>query len=303
MTETHDGGLGHILKCAYDDFGRDDCGTRAAALAYATVFALPPLLILLVMVAGKLWNPDEVQRALEFQFAGMVGETGAKQIHEMMIHGFQTAGNGLAATLISVIGLLLGATGAFLALQNALNKVWEVKPDPARGGIKQFLTKRVLSLGMVLGLGFLLAVSLAITAMITAVGSSIAVSLPSSVMYVADLVLSTAVLSALFAALFKVLPDADIAWQDVWVGGGATGVFFVGGKYVIGLYLGQSKPGDAFGAAGALAVVLVWSYYAGMIVLFGAEFTQEWATQRGGGIRPSHGAVRVVETEVVEATG
>jgi membrane protein len=286
------GTLIDVVKAAWTDFGKDECGTRAGALAYATVFALPPLLILLVMIAGKLWNPDEVQRALEYQFAGMVGEAGAKQIHEMMLRGFQTPGHGLVATLVSIVGLLLGATGAFLALQGALNRVWEVKPDPRQGGITSFIMKRVLSLGMVVALGFLLAVSLAITAAISAFGSRVGATVPEPVMYVADLLLSTIVLSVLFAALFKVLPDADIAWRDVWIGGTATGVLFVAGKYVIGLYLGQTKPGDAFGAAGALAVVLVWAYYAGMLVLFGAEFTQEWATQRGAGITPSDGATR-----------
>ncbi|MDB4916178.1 MAG: ribonuclease [Gemmatimonadetes bacterium] len=293
------GSLIHILQAARTDFSRNDCGTRAAALAYATVFALPPLLILLVIIAGRLWDPGEVQRALEYQFAGMVGADGARQIHDMMVHGFQSPGNGLVATLVSVVGLLLGAIGALLALQGALNLVWQVKPDPKHGGIKHFITKRLLSLGMVVGLGFLLAVSLAITAAITAFGSTIIVSVPDAAKYAFDLVLSTAVLGVLFAAVFKVLPDADIEWKDVWVGGVATAVFFVIGKYLIGLYLGHSKPGDAFGAAGALAVVLVWAYYAGMIVLFGAEFTQEWATQRGGGIRPSPGAVRAVKQEVV----
>jgi membrane protein len=290
-------GIPQILKRAFDDFGEDECGIRAAALAYFTVFALPPLLILLVMITGWIWGPEQVQRAIESQFAGMMGQSGAQQVHQMLVHGNQSAGGGTVATIMSTVGLILGATGAFLSLQDALNRVWEVKPDPKQGGIKSFITKRLLSMGMVLGLGFLLAVSLALTAGISAIGGALGGGLSPALLHVLDLVVSFAVLTALFAALFKVLPDAEIAWRDVWMGGAATAALFVLGKFAIGLYLGHSNPGDAFGAAGALAVILVWAYYAGMILLFGAEFTQEWATARGSGIVPSAGAVKVVKHE------
>ena len=285
-----------LIKSAFKDFGDDECGLRAAALAYFTIFALPPLLILLVMIAGAIWSPAEVQRALESQFSGMMGASGGQQIHEMMVRGRRASDGGLGA-ITSVVGLLLGATGFFLNLQGALNRVWEVKPDPARGGVKAFIGKRLLSFGMLLGIGFLLAVSLALTAAITALGGAVGGAIPEGVLHVVTFVVDFAVLSILFAALFKFLPDAKIAWRDVWVGGVATGLLFVAGKFAIGLYLGRSKPGDAFGAASALAVVLVWAYYAGMIILFGAEFTQQWAKQRGSGIEPKDGAVRVIETE------
>jgi membrane protein len=285
------GGALELIKATWADFGNDECGTRAAALAYSTVFALPPLLILLVTLAGMIWSPAEVQRALETQFAGMVGQSGAQQIREMIAHGRSSAGGGLVATVGSVVGLVLGAIGAFLALQEALNRAWNVKPDPRQGGVKAFLTKRLLSAGMVLGLGFILAVSLALTAGISAVGGYIGGGLPKGVMEAVNFVASFIVLAALFGAIFKVLPDAKIAWSDVGVGGVVTALLFVVGKFVIGLYLGQSKPGDAFGAASALAVLLVWAYYAGMIILLGAEFTQQWARQHGHVIEPEEGAV------------
>ena len=150
-----------LIKAAFTDFGEDECGLRAAGLAYFTIFSLPPLLILLVMIAGMIWSPQEVQRALESQFAGMMGQAGGAQIHEMMVRGGKANSGGLGA-ITSAVGLLLGATGFFLNLQNALNRVWEVKPDPARGGVKAFIGKRLLSFGMLLGIGLLLAVSLAI---------------------------------------------------------------------------------------------------------------------------------------------
>lgn len=288
-----------VVKGAFKDFGDDECAVRAAALSYYTIFALPPLLILLLMVAGMIWDPQQVQHALETQFAGMIGDSAAKQIHDMIAAGDRMQGKGTVATLVSIAGLLFGATGAFMQLQGALNRAWEVKPDPEKGGIMRFITKRLLSLGMVMGLGFLLAVSLAVSALLAAFGDRIGGSLSGPVLMVLNLVISLAVLGLLFAGIFKVLPDAKIAWKDVLLGGLVTAVLFTIGKFAIGVYLGRSNPGSAFGAASALAVILVWTYYAGMIILFGAEFTQAWARRRGDGLRPKKDAVRVVEKEVV----
>jgi membrane protein len=287
-----------VVKQAGKDFSDDECPLRAAALSYYTVFAMPPLLILLITIAGLVWDPQDVQRAMETQFAGLVGSQGAGAIHEMIASADRPGGGNILKMVLSVAGLLFGATGAFIALQGALNRAWEVKPDPEQGGIKNFITKRLLSIGMVLGIGFLLAVSMALTAGISAVGGRLAGGVAEPVMYVIELVASFAVLTVLFAAIYKVLPDAEIGWRDVWVGAIVTGFLFVAGKFALGFYLGRSEPGSAFGAAGALAVILVWVYYAGMILLFGAEFTQRWAESRGRGIRPEEGAVRVEEQEV-----
>jgi membrane protein len=233
----------------------------------------------------------------------MLGASGGRQIHDMMAHGEKSGGGSLFATIASIVGLILGATGAFMNLQNALNRAWEVKPDPAKGGIRAFISKRVLSGGMVLGIGFLLAVSLSASAALSALGSSVGGGLSEPVMHAIQFVVDLVVLSLLFAAMFRLLPDAKVLWHDVWVGGAATGLLFVLGKFAIGIYLGRSSPGDAFGAASALAVVLVWVYYAGLIVLFGAEFTQQWAKQRGSGLEPKKDAVRVIEHEQLVRPG
>ena len=291
------GGVVQLLKDTFKDFGDDECSVRAAALAYFTVFALPPLLTLLIMLAGMVWDAQDVQKALTSQFSGMMGQSGGEQIGTIITQSHRLGSGGVFATLLSIAGLVFGATGAFIQLQDALNRAWEVKPDPTRGGIMLFITKRMLSLGMVLGIGFLLAVSLALTAGVSAAGSAVGGGVPEAVMHVVNFVLSFLVLGLLFAAMFKVLPDAEIAWRDIWVGAFVTAFLFVLGKFAIGLYLGRSSPGDAFGAAGALAVVLIWAYYSGMILLFGAEFTQQWAKQRGSGVQPEKGAVRVVKKE------
>ena len=282
-----------VLKRSVRDFGADEAPVRAAALAYYTVFALPPLLALLVMIAGLVWDPADVRRAMETQFASIVGPEGASTIHDMIAAADRPGGTSLPKALLGIAGLIFGATGAFLQLQGALNRAWGVKPDPKAGGIRHFIVKRFLSLGMVVGVGFLAAVSLALSAVVSLVGDRLGSGFPEAVLQVANFALSFIVLAALFAAMFRFLPDARIGWRDVTVGAVATALLFVVGKFAIGLYLGRSSPGEAFGAAGALAVILVWVYYAAMIVLFGAEFTQAWVRSRGREIRPERGAVRI----------
>jgi membrane protein len=280
-----------VLRQAFRDFGDDESPVRAAALAYYTVFALPPLLVLIIMIAGAVWDPQDVQRAMEGQFATLVGAEGGKAIHGMIQSADRPGSGGVLATLLSVGMLLFGATGAVIQLQSALNRAWEVRPDPKAGGIRSFIGKRLFSVAMILGVAFLLVVSLALSALISAVGDSMTF-IPEPVLHAANVVVSFAVITVVFAAMFKVLPDAVIAWRHVWVGAVVTSLLFVAGKFLLGLYLGRSAPGDAFGAASALAVILVWIYYAGMIVLFGAEFTQAWAKHTGATVEPEKGAIR-----------
>lgn len=287
-----------FLRQILRDFSEDECSVRAAALAYYTVFALPPLLILLITVVGVFWDPAEVQRSLELQFSTLVGDDGGRAIREMLASAERPGAGGPVTTGLGIGALLFGAIGAFMQLQGALNRAWEVKPDPKQGGVRRFIAKRVLSAGMILGVAFLLIVSFAVSALVTALGASMHF-IPAPAFHALDLTSSFAVITALFAAIYKILPDAEVQWRDVWMGALVTSLLFVIGKFAIGFYLGRSAPGDAFGAAGALAVILVWIYYAGMIVLFGAEFTQAWAERRGANIRPERGAVHVEQKEVV----
>jgi len=287
-TEPHASNLLAVIKAPARDFGEDKATNRAAALCYFTVFALPPLLILLIKVAGLVWSPYEVQRSLEGQFSGIVGQEGAAMVRRMIVSG-DIARHSTLASVLGVIGILVGATGALGALQDALNAVWEVRPDPRAGGLKRLVVRRILSLGMIFALGFMLAVSLAITAAISAIGDA----LGGAGAQVLNIVLSVAILTALFAAMFKFVPDAIVPWRSVWVGGFATAVLFELGKVLIGLYLSHAHPGNAFGAASALAIILVWIYYAGALLLFGAEFTQAFAKSRGHAVQPKKGAVRV----------
>ena len=290
-------GIVGLLKNSFKDFSDDDCPRMAAALSYYTVFSLPPLLILILLIASALLDPAEVQRALQEQFGTLMGSKGAEQVGTIMNQAERPGGRG-AKALLGVAAIAFGATGAFLQLQSALNRAWEVEPDPRQGGIKKFVFKRILSLGMILGVAFLLLVSLSLTAAVSALGGMIGRVIPGGSQPVAQALsfgLSFAVITGLFAAIYKVLPDARIAWRDVWVGAVVTAFLFSVGKFLLGFYLGRSNPGEAFGAAGSLALVLVWIYYSSMIVLFGAEFTQAWAIRQGRGIEPEEGARRMFD--------
>ncbi|MDQ3556447.1 MAG: YihY/virulence factor BrkB family protein [Gemmatimonadota bacterium] len=286
-----------LIRETFREFLDDDCPRMAAALSYYTVFSLPPLLILLLTLAGIFLDPARVQEMLQSQIGGIMGPEGAGEIRTMLESAEQPGNRSGVAALLGIAALLFGATGAFAQLQNSLNAAWKVKPDPNKGGLKNFILKRVLSFGMILGVGFLLLVSLALSALLSAFGDVLAGFVPGGaselVLHAINLGVSLLVITALFAAIFKILPDARIGWRDVGVGALTTALLFVLGKFAIGLYLGRSDPGSAFGAAGSLAIILVWIYYSSMILLLGAEFTHTWATRHGGGIKPEKGAVRV----------
>jgi membrane protein len=277
----------------------------AAALSFYTFFSLPALLSLLLLLVGTFTDAAGVERAITAQVGGLIGQAGADQVRTIIVNAHKTYVDTSLAAILGVVALLLGATTAFAQLQDALNKVWEVKPDPRVGQIQGFLAKRVFSFGVVLALAFLLLVSLGLSAALSAFGSVITsrIGAPAALLEVVNSVFSFAVVTALFAVLFKLLPDAKIAWRDVWVGALGTALLFVLGKIVIGYYLGRTDPGSAYGAAGSLAVVLIWVYYSSMIMLSGAEFTRVWSNRKGQKVKPEPGAVQVVQNEHTVARG
>jgi len=284
-----------LIKATFKDFFDDNAPRLAAALSYYTIFALPPLLVLILMIAGAVVDPADLQGRIQTQMQSMLGPDAAAQVTTIIENASRPGTGGVLATVLSIAALLFGATGAFAQLQAALNTAWEVKPDPEQGGLKGFIMKRVTSFGMILGVVFLLLVSLVVSAAITAFGDMIGGmlgGLSGVLLQVIQVALSLGIITLLFATIFKVLPDAKIAWKDVWVGAAVTALLFVVGKFLIGFYISRSEPGSAYGAAASLAVILVWVYYAALILLLGAEFTQQWARRKGGGIEPEDGAVR-----------
>ena len=279
-----------LLKTTVNDFLDDRCQTMAAALAYYTAFSLPPLMVLVLLILGTVMDPAQVQGNLQQQLTTLMGAKGAEQVQALIMQAQRpAASNALTATL-GVLTLLFGATGVFGELQAALNTVWQVKPSESSGGWKKFVLKRVVSFTMVLGVAFLLLVSLTLSALISAFGAIISAQidggLSTTLLFVLDLSLSFTIFSLVFATIYKFVPDAEIGWKDVRAGAMGTATFFLIGKFIIGFYLGRSNPGQAYGAAGSLAILLVWLYYSSMLLLFGAEFTQVWACRHGRQIRP-----------------
>lgn len=303
--------LKEIVRRTLADFSRDDCPQMAAALAYYTLFSLPPLLVLVLFIAGAVAQPGAIEGRMASQMASVVGPEATRQI-ERLIAGANArlaGGGGVVPTLLGVAALAFGASGAFTQLQRALNRAWEVAPAPAGSRlarVRSVLLKRLLSFGMILGTGFLLLVSLGVSALLSMLGTEIERVLPGELplhaSHALDLGISLFVITLLVAAIFKVLPDARVAWRDVWVGAAATSVLFVLGKFAIGFYLGRSDLGEVFGAAGSLVMVLAWIYFSALLFLLGAEFTQVWARRYGKQIEPARGAVRV-RRELVHAEG
>lgn len=292
--ESENPGVVHTIKKTFQQFIDDDCMSMAAGLAYYTVFALPPLLVILVTIGSAIFEREQVEHALESQMQGVMS---ADEMHAM-IERAEDTGVGVLASLIGIGLLLFGATGVVAQLQLALNRVWEVEPDPQIGGVRNFVVKRILSLGMILAVAFLLLVSLILTSVLAALGDYVGAMLPGEfwqpILWTINLLVSLLVFGLLFAAIFKILPDAEIAWKDVAVGSLCTAVLFMIGQFLLSLYLGNVEVGGPYGAAGSLVLVLVWVYYSSLILLLGAEFTQVWARRYGQQIQPSDGAVRIV---------
>lgn len=281
----------NLFQSAFNAWNRDKIPRHGGALAYYTVLSLVPLLIVIISLIGVIFGREAAQQHILEQTTNLMGPQSAAAIKDMIEHASQPS-TGTVAMLVGVATLLVGASGVFAQLQDSLNTIWGVEPKAGRG-LWGIIRDRFISVSAVLGTGFLLLVSLILSAALAAFGKWYSGWLPASelVLHILDMVISLLVISALFALMFKLLPDAVIAWGDVWVGALLTALLFTIGKFAIGLYLGKSDVGSAYGSAGSLVIMLVWIYYSAQIVLFGAEFTQVYANQMGSRIVPTDKAV------------
>ncbi|HUE99541.1 MAG TPA: YihY/virulence factor BrkB family protein [Anaerolineales bacterium] len=282
--------LPNLLKLTYQGWKEDKASRLSAALAYYTIFSLAPLLVIIIAITGIFWQREVVQSQVMNQVEALVGAEGRTFVSDL-ITGAGNTTEGIAATVIGIVTLLFGALGVFNELHNALNTIWDVKEEETKGflqSIKNVVFDRFLSFTMILGIGFLLLVSLVISAGLSAVEETIGNVIPLSeiILQIVNLVISIGAIAVLFALMFKFLPDAEIAWRDVWLGALVTAILFSLGKMLIGLYLGNSAVASSFGAAGSLVLLLVWIYYSAQILLFGAEFTQVYANNYGSKIVP-----------------
>ncbi len=297
-----------FFREVFKEFGADRCSTQAAAISYYTAFALPPLLVFIFLLVGVFVDPQAVQRVLYGQMRGFLGDQGVAQVQAMVrsadrLHG---GGGSTLALVLGIAALTFSASGAFLSLQDALNTAWKVRPDPAQGGLKTFLLKRLLSLGLVLVAAFLLLLSLVASGLLAAFGGFLATLLGGGLavflLGAANQAISLGVITLLFAAMFRILPDAVVDWGDIWAGAAFTAVLFVIGKALIGFYIGRSNPVSVFGAAGSFALILLWIYYSSLILLLGAEFTRVLERRRGKPARPAPGTRPVPETPNTQFT-
>jgi membrane protein len=289
-----------LFKQTTEEWIADKAPQLGAALAYYTVFSLAPLILILLAIVGIIFRHDPAgawNRIVE-QMSYFLDRSAIKVVGDIAQNASHPS-KGMLATITGIALALFGASGVFGQLQDALNTIWGVKPKPG-SGMREFLRARFLSFAMVAGVCFLLLVSLVFEACLKAFSHSISGSLPGGggVAFAVYFLFDFAVVAFLFAMMFKFLPDAKIQWRDVWIGGVLTAVFFLVGKWALGLYLGSGAAASAYGAASSLITLLLWIYYSAQILLYGAEFTQVYADHYGSHVEPADYAVRVKRPEI-----
>jgi len=269
-----------LIKDTITGFIDDNALSRGASIAYYTLFAIAPVLLIIVAIAGTVFGRDAAEGAIVGQLSGLMGTRTAEAL-EGMIKSASNPAAGALASIIGSVAVFVAATGVFGEIQSAMNAIWKAEPHPTT--LSRFMRARLASLGLVATSGFLLTTSLAVSAALATVSTYLTDMFPGAelVLRIADIAISIFLISGMFAAMFKVLPDTPIAWRDVAIGAIATTALFEGGKYLIALYIGQTNVASSYGAAGALIVLLLWIYYSAQIFLLGAEFTRAFAKRYG----------------------
>ncbi len=277
-----------VLKEAASHASKDKITKLSAALAYYTIFSLPALLLIVLATVNFFLDDKQADQQLFSQLEGLVGKDTSATLQESL-KKTEVAGNTVLATIAGIAMLILGATGVFIEMQDSLNSIFGVKPNPKKG-IWTMVFSRLAAFGLLLSLGFLLLVSLLASALLSLFTARLKMHFPDITVYLAmliDLLFSLGVVTLLFAAIFKVLPDVRMKWKDVFRGALFTAVLFLIGKIAISLYLGQGSISSAYGAAGSIIILLLWVYYSSILLYFGAEYTRASAVKYGEGIHPN----------------
>lgn len=284
--------FGRMMKDTFSRWSDRDPFRNSTVIAYYTIFSLPGLLVIIINLTGYFFSQEKVTDKITTEVQNMIGGNTAKDVRTIITNASTNEGSTISS-IIGIATLLFGATGVFYQVQQTLNIMWEVKPQPKQKFLK-LIRDRVFSFGLVLAIGFLLLVSLVLSAALTALSDWVAVHLSESfniLFKVLDIIFSLSVITFLFAAIYKFLPDVKIKWRDVWIGALVTAILFVIAKFALGLYFGHTDQGSTYGAAGSIILIMLWVTYAGMILLFGAEFTQVYANRYGTRITPSEYAI------------
>jgi membrane protein len=289
-------GLGTIFKRTFKGWNADDPFRQSAIIAYYAIFSLPALLVLIVNTAGLFFGKEAVSGEVSSQIESAMGEETAKQVSQMIVKAGDTKA-GVISSIIAIVTIIFGATGVFIQLQKSLNQIWDVEQKPTKGFLRM-LKARLFSFGLIVSIGFLLLMSLVISSVLAAMSHWLEARFPEAIVYlfyVVEFTMSLLVISTLFALMFKVLPDVKIKWREVITGSVLTGFLFMLGKYGLSLYFGKADPASAYGAAGSVVLILLWSSYSSMIVFFGAEFTKQYAKYHGYSIKPTQDAEKIDE--------
>lgn len=287
------------MKAAFSGFFEDKGLKLSASLAYTTIFSMGPMLLLIMSLASIFFGQDAIEGRLFSQINGLLGASAAKQIQDI-IKNIQVSGKTNFALAASIIVLVLGASSLFAEIQDSLNIIWRVKAKPKRGWVN-FLKNRLLSVSLIVSLGFLLVVSLIINGLMQMLSDALTKYFSSVAVFVIsfiNFIITLAVIALIFGIIFKVLPDAKIKWKNVRTGAIFTSIFFMIGQLLIALYIAKTGAGSAYGAAGSIIIILVWVYYASAILYIGAEFTQAYSEASGSRIEPADYAVYVEQKEI-----
>ena len=292
--------LGKMLWQTVNDFLDNSVLRMSAALAYYTVFALAPMLIVIIFIADIFYGREAINGSIYYQLNDFIGSQAAEQVQDMLKNAV-ISGDSTWATIIGIVSLVLAATGVFTEIQVSINSIWHLKTKPKKGQtIIKFLLNRLISFSMVIGLGFVLLVSLMINTIMDKLLGRLMSLFPDTninIAYIVNYLVTFGVINFLFAVIFKVLPDARVKWKDVWMGAFSTSVLFMLGKFGISFYLSNSSVASTYGAAGSMVLLLLWVYYSSAILYFGAAFTRIYACHKGRNIYPNDYAVFVVQVE------
>lgn len=294
-----------ITKRTINKFLDDDIFTYAAALAYYTTLSLTPMLLVIIFTATRFYSEAEIKAVLYGEIGKLVGQDAATEISKSL-DSFQVFSPSIWTTIMGIGVLVFTATTVFITMQDALNRVFKVKPKPKGIGILKLIKDRVLSLSILVGIAFIMLVSLAINAVIAALSKELENLIGGISMLltqISSIVLPLLIIILLFTMIFKILPDAKVQWRDTWVGAGVTAILFSIGRYLIGIYIRSSNIGGLYDTAGSIMIIMVWVFYASIIVLFGAVFTYVFADEMNTTIEPSDYAVRVEQKEIIMKKG
>jgi membrane protein len=290
-----------LLKEAFEEFNADNVVKLSASLAYYTIFAIGPLMLVIVSLTGLFFEQESITGTLQAQMTDLVGADGAQMLMEI-ITNLQKQNTAAKYSIIGFVVLAFGATGVFADIQDSINYIWSIKAKPKKGWLK-FITNRLLSFSLIVGIGFLLIVSLLMNTLTDLLTERLQRLFQSEMVYLfkgLNIIILYVVITFMFSVIYKVLPDAKIGWKDARVGAGFTGILFLIGKFAIGAYLGSSNMADTYGAAASVIILLSWVYYSAIILYFGAEFTKVYARDMGCGIKPYDTAVYIIKREAKE---